>query len=463
MMMNLSEIEENGAANFSRLLVSPHATLQQQRIMASAVAAFVPTDKFLISALNSHMNNLEVDLIKIHKNVIKGDDRESELIELKKNDRLMENTYLESGEGSEPSIQWDQLGLLECASIFFCKHPSYLQFSFNLRDFVSYWSPDSRINIAPSRLSESIAQAASSTNFNTAFEYKYDKNGKRCRDVVPIFSRIQLIEGNEVVSVELNPRFMPFLVFYCQDLKRIGYTALPLYLVKSAKSEFTMRMWLVLLRRYHLDTGTSVREINVTIQELREEMGTTNRYKNGSDFCKHVVHKSLNEINEISQDPDVSEKALKIVTQKNGELFKVETRGRRIVGVSITIDPSGLANEKAKSKSKGKGKGKGRSRMDRLEKLINIEDTRTVEEEIMAIKRGSVGSKEQAKASFKSQPEIMNNSEPKPDGIEPTSDDVALKGVTDTSVDERATKVPEKPKAERDSDLFPNLSENSLF
>lgn len=118
-MMNLSEIEENGAANFSRLLVSPHATLQQQRIMASAVAAFVPTDKFLISALNSHMNNLEVDLIKIHKNVIKGDDRESELIELKKNDRLMENTYLESGEGSEPSIQWDQLGLLECASIFF--------------------------------------------------------------------------------------------------------------------------------------------------------------------------------------------------------------------------------------------------------------------------------------------------------------------------------------------------------
>ncbi|WP_155516407.1 hypothetical protein [Vibrio fluvialis] len=229
MMMNLSEIEENGAANFSRLLVSPHATLQQQRIMASAVAAFVPTDKFLISALNSHMNNLEVDLIKIHKNVIKGDDRESELIELKKNDRLMENTYLESGEGSEPSIQWDQLGLLECASIFFCKHPSYLQFSFNLRDFVSYWSPDSRINIAPSRLSESIAQAASSTNFNTAFEYKYEKNGKRCRDVVPIFSRIQLIEGNEVVSVELNPRFMPFLVFYCQDLKRIGYTALPLY------------------------------------------------------------------------------------------------------------------------------------------------------------------------------------------------------------------------------------------
>lgn len=190
-------------------------------------------------------------------------------------------------------------------------------------------------------------------------------------------------------------------------------------------------------------------------------MGTTNRYKNGSDFCKHVVHKSLNEINEISQDPDVSEKALKIVTQKNGELFKVETRGRRIVGVSITIDPSGLANEKAKSKSKSKGKG--RSRMDMLEKLINIEDTRTVEEEIMAIKRGSVGSKEQAKASFKSQPEIMNNSEPKPDGIEPTSDDVALKGVTETNVDERATKVPEKPKAERDSDLISNLSENSLF
>ena len=57
----------------------------------------------------------------------------------------------------------------------------------------------------------------------------------------------------------------------------------------------------------------------------------------------------------------------------------------------------------------------------------------------------------------------MSNSEPKSDGIQPTSDDVVSKTFNEMNVDERATKVPEKPQVERDSDLFSNLCDNSLF
>lgn len=57
----------------------------------------------------------------------------------------------------------------------------------------------------------------------------------------------------------------------------------------------------------------------------------------------------------------------------------------------------------------------------------------------------------------------MSNSEPKPDGVEPTFDDVVSKWFAEMNVDERATKFPEKPKAKKDSDLFSNLSDSSLF
>ncbi len=478
MIMNLSKIEQNGAANFSNLLVSPHATLQQQRIMVSAIAAFVPSDESLKSALNAHMVQLELDLIQLHQNEaskealhaedstekansdtsVKDNPRIAELNELKKNARLMDNINIDSDDEGMQSVRWGKLAILECVKLFFDKYPSYLRFKFNIKDFMGYWSPGTKLDVFPSKLAEGIAKAAA-TSAKSTFEFKYEHNNQKCRDIVPIFSQIQLVDENEVVDVELNSRFMPFLVFFCGDLLKLGYTALPLNLVKGAKSEFTLRMCLAILRRYHDSTGTSVRSIDISIKDLREELGVVNKHKRGNDFCKHVIDIALKDINAIIQKPDTSkgeEESLKppmIVPQADGSLYKVKIKGRSIVGISITFDPSKYveikeqikANKELSKSKKGKKRGKHRHHL-----YDYVQSEFEEEEENLAMLMSLKG----ASKKTTTKPPVDS----KPDGIKPKPEEVA-----EPTVDEKVATPTEEPKPKRDSDLVADFDDNSLF
>ncbi|ENU6330366.1 hypothetical protein ACE34W_004689 [Vibrio parahaemolyticus] len=482
--MNLSKIEQNGAANFSNLLVSPHATLQQQRIMVSAIAAFVPSDESLKSALNAHMVQLELDLIQLHQNEaskealhaedstekttsVKDNPRIAELNELKKNARIMDNINIDSDDEGMQSVRWGKLAILECVKLFFDKYPSYLRFKFNIKDFMGYWSPGTKLDVFPSKLAEGIAKAAA-TSAKSTFEFKYEHNNQKCRDIVPIFSQIQLVDENEVVDVELNSRFMPFLVFFCGDLLKLGYTALPLNLVKGAKSEFTLRMCLAILRRYHDSTGTSVRSIDISIKDLREELGVVNKHKRGNDFCKHVIDIALKDINSIIQKPDTSkgeEESLKlkppmIVPQSDGSLYKVKIKGRSIVGISITFDPSKYveikeqikANKDLNKSNKGKRRGKHRDVYDYVQSEFD-------EEESLAMLMSLKG----ARKKTTTKPPVDSKS----DGVDPKSEEVEPKGVvaepTEPKVDEKVATPTEEPKSKRDSDLVADFNDNGLF
>ncbi|WP_375321677.1 hypothetical protein [Aliivibrio logei] len=374
MSTSLSRIDEEHVANLSRSLITSNTTVLQQRLMVTAVATFVPSDSKLVDQLNSFKREAKQKIIT-HKSANSSASSEDSdatrtndnIDSVLSNQRIMNNVTIIKNAGAgagagADTLCWTPISAIECAKLYFSKNTDYLKFRFKLNDFLKFWSPDvinSRNENKPSYLSRGIINSIKNIASIT-YEVKLCDNGSNIKEYIPIFSKVSLVDST-YIDIEINVNFMPYLVFYCEEIKRIGYIALPLYLLKSATTEYTMKMWLLLLRRYHPMKGYEPYEVTIDIETLREELGVTNSYKNGNDLQKNVINRAISDIIIISNSKETKDrsvlKLLKINNKKADSdekaYYRINMKGRKTASITLLIDPSHMRksqNKKLKEK-----------------------------------------------------------------------------------------------------------------
>lgn len=358
MNISISKLNIDDAANLSRSLIASNTTLLQQRLMISAVAAFFPKDNCLVAKLDAQVKNIARALIEI-KNSERAELSELH-VKLAKNKRINDNiTFFKVGDMEH--VRWTHAALLECSRLFFSRNEEYLDFAFELDEFMKFWLPKlhSKKRV-PNQAAKGIVQSLDAIA-KTTYQIRYNDNGKLRLESVPIFSSVSVTDYR-YVEVSLNPKFMPFLVFFRKEIIKIGYTRFPLYLIKDATSEYTMRLWMILLRRANPFLKSN--EIKITVEDLRDELGATDSYKNFSDLKKNVLDKAIRDIISITSNIDkkckkdnVKRERLKITAFEDGKFYKTETRGRKTTAIVFKIDVSemefdGNVAEKNVSKEK---------------------------------------------------------------------------------------------------------------
>ncbi|WP_367971205.1 hypothetical protein RJD38_08150 [Vibrio scophthalmi] len=368
MSIPLSRIDEEHVANLSRSLVTSNTTVLQQRLMITTVAAFVPSDSRLVDQLNTFMRETGQKIIT-HKSANSsansedsGETRTNVVIDsVLSNQRIMNNVTIIKNVDAD-TLCWTPISAIECAKLYFSKNTDYLKFRFKLNDFLKFWSPEvinSRNENKPSYLSRGIINSIKNIASIT-YEVKLCDNGSYIKEYIPIFSKVSLVDST-YIDIEINVNFMPYLVFYCEEIKRIGYIALPLYLLKNATTEYTMKMWLLLLRRYHPMKGYEPYEVTIDIETLREELGVVNSYKNGNDLQKNVINRAISDIVRISNSKETKDRSVLKLIKINNEkadtdekaYYSINMKGRKTASISLLVDPSHMRksqNKKLKDK-----------------------------------------------------------------------------------------------------------------
>ncbi|HCG7969231.1 TPA: replication initiation protein [Vibrio parahaemolyticus] len=368
MSTSLSRIDEEHVANLSRSLVTSNTTVLQQRLMVTAVATFVPSDSKLVDQLNSFKREAEQKIIthKSANSYASSEDSDAtrtndNIDSVLSNQRIMNNVTIIKNADAD-TLCWTPISAIECAKLYFSKNTDYLKFRFKLNDFLKFWSPEiinSRNENKPSYLSRGIINSIKNIASIT-YEVKVCDNGSNIKEYIPIFSKVSLVDST-YIDIEINVNFMPYLVFYCEEIKRIGYIALPLYLLKNATTEYTMKMWLLLLRRYHPMKGYEPYEVTIDIETLREELGVTNSYKNGNDLQKNVINRAVSDIIRISNSKETKDRSVLKLLKINNEkadtdekaYYRINMRGRKTASISLQVDPSHMRksqNKKLKEK-----------------------------------------------------------------------------------------------------------------
>lgn len=367
MSTSLSRIDEEHVANLSRSLITSNTTVLQQRLMVTAVATFVPSDSKLVDQLNSFKREAEQKIT--HKSANSSASSEDSdttrtndnIDSVLSNKRIMNNVTIIKNVDAD-TLCWTPISAIECAKLYFSKNTDYLKFRFKLNDFLKFWSPkviNSHNENKPSYLSRGIINSIKNIASIT-YEVKLCDNGSNIKEYIPIFSKVSLVDST-YIDIEINVNFMPYLVFYCEEIIRIGYIALPLYLLKNATTEYTMKMWLLLLRRYHPMKGYEPYEVTIDIETLREELGVVNSYKNGNDLQKNVINRAISDIIRISNSKETKDRSVLKLLKINNEkadtdekaYYRINMKGRKTASISLLVDPSHMRksqNKKLKDK-----------------------------------------------------------------------------------------------------------------
>lgn len=367
--MPIAKLNQDDIANLSRSLVVSNTTLLQQRLMMSAVSAFVPSDKCLMSSLESEVNSIAKDLIVI-KNSEAADLTEHQR-KLASNAKIINNVSFYSV-GEMEHIKWTPAALIECARIFFHRHDEHLDFRFDLDSFMEFWVPElHKTKRAPNQAVKGIVQSLDAIT-KTSYRVQYKDGGRLRYESVPIFSGVSVADFR-YIDVSLNARFMAYLIFFRKEIRDIGYTKFPLYLIKGATSEYTMRLWMILLRRATPFLKNT--EVRIPIEELRNELGVDDAYKSFSDLRKYTLDKAIADIIDITasieaacEEDLIDRERVKLIPFDDGKCYKAEMRGRKTVSVVFKIDTSKMAfasdNKTKTSRTKPSSKNRAAANSD---------------------------------------------------------------------------------------------------
>lgn len=359
--MPLTLIDDSRTANFSNYLISSDITIAQQRILTSAVAAFAPSNKAMIAEINDFIANIESDLIALKDNNSKS----ARLKEFDNLPRVIDNIQFEGEAGTDTrKVIWSATAAIECTRIFFRLNPEYRNFLFDSHDFITYWTPEllARENAKVSNITKSMNKSLKRLSGAT-YQARFTENDIEVNRHIPVFS--ELAVTSKAVEVSLNEAFMPYLVFYSSELAKVGYTQLPIYFVRHANSEYTMKLLMTLLRRINRKGAAGVREITINIDDFRTEMGVRDQYKKRNDLVRNVIDLAVKDILEITANADSANKAIDAGSVEYGgrkktfKLLKMKgdanepscyyeffERGRKTYSISFKIDPSGLLDQK---------------------------------------------------------------------------------------------------------------------
>ncbi|WP_039988121.1 replication initiation protein [Vibrio owensii] len=371
MKMPLTLIDDSRTANFSNYLLSHDASITQQRLLISAVAAFAPTSKVMNAEINEFVGGIEADLIAL-EDTKKISERLKAFDDLP---RITNNIKFEGEVGSEErKVIWSATAALECTHMFFASNAQYRIFNFDPRDFINYWTPellareDAKMSAITKAMNKSLKKLS-----GAIYEACLTENGEKVHRHIPVFSEIAVT--SKAVQVRLNSAFMPYLVFYSSELLKLGFTQLPIYFVRHATSEHTMKLLMALLRRINLKGAAGVREITIDMDKFRDEMGVKEQYKKRLDLSRYVINKAVSDILAITANVDATNKAIddgtaeldarkkasfKLLKVKGNSdepnnYYEFNERGRKTYSITFKIDPTELVTKKRETANSNAG------------------------------------------------------------------------------------------------------------
>ncbi|MBE8564189.1 replication initiation protein [Vibrio sp. OPT20] len=335
------------------------------------MAAFAPTSKVMIANINEFVAGIEADLIAL-EDTKKVSERLKASNDLP---RITNNIKFEGEVGSEErKVIWSATAALECTHMFFANNAQYRIFNFDARDFINYWTPGllAREGAKMSAITKAMNKSLKKLS-GAIYEAYLTENGEEVHRHIPVFGEIAVT--SKAVQVRLNSAFMPYLVFYSRELLKLGFTQLPIYFVRHATSEHTMKLLMALLRRINLKGAVGVREITIDMDEFRDEMGVKEQYKKRLDLSRYVIDKAVSDILAITANVDATNKAIDDGTaeldarkkasfkllkvsgnsDEPNKYYEFNERGRKTYSITFKVDPTELVTKKRETANSNDG------------------------------------------------------------------------------------------------------------
>ena len=184
---------------------------------------------------------------------------------------------------------------------YFRDNPSKREIKFDLTEYLEFW------------LNKEVQKQDSKTNRQTS---SYKNHTRAFRKIVESITGITYIRQAEdgaltafgvfstatlsggLLTLQLSLDFLPYIIFYSDELRKIGYTKIELKSVRGNKSDNANRLFTILASEKN---RLRKNEFKFEVSKLRERMGLAGKYPKYNDFKRYVLEPAIKDITKSSE------------------------------------------------------------------------------------------------------------------------------------------------------------------
>ena len=213
------------------------------------------------------------------------------------------------------------------------------RFSFAYADYVKFWEgEDANVLGSYTKLSKA-AQTVVKTTMTRKYEV-YTASGRKRKDTeaFSLVSNVR-IKGTSEVVVQINPSFMPYLIKLTEVFAELGYTRLPVAMLRCRKTVSELGLMQFIIKKFNSNKG-SKQDISISVEDFRAECGIKGYENNFRDFNFKWLKPAVKAINKHKVEGE--RVSVELTTQK---------KGRNVVGLNFHVESQDLLDFKNKKKS----------------------------------------------------------------------------------------------------------------